>query len=441
MNRRTTMGFPNAGSARENLLDAAALLGTVAIPGPSTVRVGHDASDWRKVAGVLVSTMSPGRGGLLDLGDAFAGAQQTFLTRQVTLTDFCYPDSEQPGAVLMTLRHQLDVNCLAVQSTPAGRDPRGVETAWFDLSEVAAVAVNRIDSGGVRPSIVALSFLAAARSCDYRDRCAAEALRTHVISNSECRRASDRLDRFSGVLVAMVRSRAFPHRLMAPLGGLLSWTSQREIASVTAVARGPQEGVKTEMTDAPRSSVNVPACVYMDADEELKMQTRDAGFSVVYLVFVYGQKAGRETVRVHVVRSRMPETAFKSVLELLFSRLRASNAIHGNEDAKVAQPTPEANFPLLPLYRQSRSRDGRSQRIADLRRAAGAQNDGKYVWRVDARNRPSPNSCMYAAYCRLGYMDDISSAHRKSRRCGSVDVPTVYMTGLAWNIGQWVECY
>nr|WGL40854.1 capsid triplex subunit 1 UL38 [Psittacid alphaherpesvirus 6] len=452
MGRRTNFGFPTVGSTRANLQTAAKILGTVALPGPSTFRLGVDSSDWGRIAGTLTSTLTAGRGGLLDLGDATAGAQQTFLSRQVTLTDFCQPDSELPGSVLLSIRHPVDINALAIQSTPAGRDCRTVDVAWYELSEVAAVAVNRIENGGVRASLVSLSFLAASRSSEYPDRCAAEALRAHVIGScGGRRRVNERLDRFGACLTAMVRTRAFPHKLFALFGGLLSWTAQPEIASVTAVVSGPQEGVKTDMTHMPRSSVNVPACVFIDLDDELKLTAMDRGFSVIYILFIYCQKLGHEGCRVHVVRSRLPETSFKTALDLLYTRVRVSNTITGLEGATIPRPVPEAVLPLLRLYEDSkrptatRSRNigGGDPKPFGQDRGTDTTNtgDGKYVWRPDARNRPTPDSCMYGAFCRLGYTDDISTAQRRTERHGSFDVPFVFLSGVSWNVGTWQECF
>uniref|UniRef100_A0AAU0K6S7 Capsid shell protein VP19C n=1 Tax=Anatid alphaherpesvirus 2 TaxID=3080522 RepID=A0AAU0K6S7_9ALPH len=440
MGRKTTLGYPSAGSTRASFSAGLDLLGTVALPGPSTIRLGKTSteSEAASATGALIGALAPGRGGLLDLGDAAAGGEQTFLARQVTLTDFCYPEAECLGSMILSMRHPLDVNSAAVASTPAGRDPRAVEAAWYELSEMAAVAVNHPDGqGGVRPSLVSLAFLVASRASEYADRSAADAVRTHVISNYGCRRAADRLDRFGACLLAMVRCRVFPHRIFGALGGLVSCVSQREIASVTVVVRGPQEGVKTETTSAPRSAVTVPACAYLDLDKELRIRKDDRCATILYLAFVYSQRNGREGARVHVVRSALNEDSLCEGLGHMYDRLRTANAMHGTEGATVPRPQQGAAFPLLRLFGD---RNAPRCPIAHLTsRGATAR---LHEWTPDLRGRVSPDSCMYAAYCRIGYMDDLSTCvQRRNERFGSVDVPVTQLHGVTWSVGEWRECY
>ncbi|AID52742.1 capsid triplex subunit 1 [Falconid herpesvirus 1] len=437
MNRRFAMGYPTACPGRSGLAEGVSMLRTIGLPGPTTLHLGrNDANDDVRVTSALVNTLVPGRGGLLDLGDAAAGAEQTFLSRQVSLTDFCRPDVERLGSVILSIRHPLDVNSTAVYSTPAGRDHRALEAVWYELSEVASVAVNRLDHGGVRPSLVALSFLVAARSSEYSDRAGAEAIRTHIVSNYGSRQVGERLDRFSACLLTMIRNRVFPHRMFGVLGGLLSCVAQREIASITAVVRGPQEGVKTEMTDMPRSTVNVPACAFIDLDKDLKLLKDDSGAANVYLVFVYTQRLEREGMRAYVVYSRLNEHVIGEGLGHLLARLRASNAITGMQGANVPAPNPDSVFPMLRLYA-----DRNAYRCPPARLLSPAATERLPVWTPDLRGRVSPDSCMYAAYCRLGHVNDLSRVHRRSDRYGSVDVPTVWIEGLVWAIGEWRECY
>nr|AAG30078.1 UL38 capsid assembly and DNA maturation protein VP19 [Meleagrid alphaherpesvirus 1] len=358
------------------------------------------------------------------------GGDRAVITRQVTLTDFCFPDAEFPGSILLSMRHPLDINSEALYATPGGRDPRALETAWYDLSELAAVSVNRRDGGGVRPSLVSLFFLVASRAGDYSDKNGAEAVRAHVISNYGRRRMEERLDRFGICQMAMLRSHVFPHRFFQLLGGMISWVSQREIASITAVMRGSQESIKTEQTTLPRSSVYVPACAYIDLDSSIRVIYEDKSASLIYLVFVYTQRLGRESIRVYVMRSRLGEGTVQECLGYLYSELRANNTIHGTDGTLTPHgANVNTEFPLNSSF------ETQSQPAKFTRKVEKAE------WKVDLRGRPTQESCMYAAYCRMGYLDGSCTPLKKSERYGSVDVPIVWLPGMHWDVGDWTECY
>ncbi|SCL76932.1 capsid triplex subunit 1 [Spheniscid alphaherpesvirus 1] len=405
------------------------LLSTFGDPASSVVRLNPGAGV-NVVTNAVIRNIGPG-GSLSE-----RERDKATLTRQVTLTDFCRPEAERPGAIILTLRHPLDITNIAISSTPPGRNPRDLEEAWIRLSDVASVAVNRAECGGVRASLITLSFLAAALHEDYPNRDAAEALRAHVIANYGDRRAGARLDGLGECLRIMVRSHMFPHRVFNIYGGLLSWISQDELSSVTAVVRGVQEAARTDQTNAPRSSVSVPACVFLDVDNELGIKN-DGGVCYLYLFFLYTQRLNREGVRVCVGKSRLNDTVFRDGLSHLFARLRAENAIRGVEGSNAPRPDANAEFPLLRLFG-----DRTAPRCSPARLGDRTAVDALYRWTPDLRGRPTQRSCMYAAYMRLGMiLTDRPKTTRIHERYGSVELPVVRIEGLTWAPGEWVECF
>ncbi|AVT50671.1 capsid triplex subunit 1 [Cervid alphaherpesvirus 1] len=377
---------------------------------------------------VIVDT--PAGAALLSAG----GQPHIRLSRQVTLTDFCDPQLERPGAPVLTLKHPADIIGLAAAAAPPGRQFRDVEEAWRDLGDVSGVGA--APPGGLRASLVAFSFLAAACAAEYGNRAAADALRAHLISNSGDRRMAPRLDRFYACMQAMIRCHAFPHRALGCLGGLLSWTTQDKLASVTAVVCGAQEGARTDQAACPRSTAHVPACAFLDVDAELRLEP--AGAKFVYLVFVYAQRLEHEGFRAHVAVSKLNETTFASALSYLLHRTRAENVLRGTAGDGAGAPAGAAEeFPLPALagsrvaYRCPVSRLRDDDATAFLPR-----------WAPDAAGRPTQGSCMYAAFARLGTLPhDSPRVTGRSERYQSCDVPVVRIEGLVWGPGEWVECF
>ncbi|QPI70132.1 capsid triplex subunit 1 [Equid herpesvirus 6] len=352
------------------------------------------------------------------------------LTRQVTLTDFCDPRAERPGAPILSLRNPLDAAGMAVAGTPPGRNPQELEEAWAALADLST---GRCE-GGLRASLISLPFLVAARAGEYADRAAAEAVRAHVLANYKDRRAEQRLERFGECLRAMVRSHVFPHQHIGAFGGLLTHVVQDRLASVTAVARGVQEGARTDRSGAPRSSVYAPACAFLDVDHDLKLG--EGGAKFLYLVFVYGQRLRREGVRAYLALTRFDEVAFEDAVSFLFYRARTENAIRGTEGAEAPEPAPNAAFPLTELAGDPREARCPPSRLKDAEFVGGL-----YQWAPDLRGRANRNSCMYAAYMRLGAVSsDCPKTVRRSERFGSVDVPVVWLENVRWEPGSWVEC-
>ncbi|AAG14231.1 capsid protein [Gallid alphaherpesvirus 2] len=431
--RRLNLGYLDGDNRRGNLAGGLELLRDATTPNASRMNITRPLDT--STSGATAMIMQSLRTDVAENITLLTGDSRATISRQVTLTDFCFPDAEMPGLIILSIRHPLDINSEALYATPAGRDPRVMETVWYELSELAAVSVNRVNGSGVRPSLVSLSFLIAARASDYADKCGAEALRAHVISNYGRRRMEEKLDRFGICLITMLRCRVFPHRHFQLLGGLISWISQREIASITAVVRGPQESIKTEQTAMPRSSVYVPACAYIDFDKDIRVIHEERSSSSLYLVFVYTQKFGRETVRIYVMRSRLGEWAFREGLGYMYSGVRSNNAITGVDGLIVPHgANVNMEFPLTKTL-DLRNRDRR------LGIAARSRDLNKADWKVDLRGRPTKESCMYAAYCRLGHLDESSVPVKKFERCGSLDIPVIWIPGVIWNIGTWIECY
>ncbi|AIL02939.1 capsid triplex subunit 1 [Equid alphaherpesvirus 3] len=352
------------------------------------------------------------------------------LTRQVTLTDFCDPQAERPGVPILSLRNPLDATGMATASTPPGRNPQELEEAWAALADLAT---GRCE-GGLRASLISLPFLVAARAGEYADRAAAEAVRAHVLANYKDRRAEQRLERFGECLQAMVRSHVFPHQHIGLFGGLLTHVVQDKLASVTAVARGVQEGARTDRTGAPRSSVYVPACAFLDVDHDLKLG--EGGAKYLYLVFVYGQRLRREGVRAYLALARFDEVAFEDAVSFLFYRARTENAIRGTEGADAPDPAPNAAFPLVELAGDPHEARCPPSRLKDAEFVGNL-----YQWTPDLRGRANRNSCLYAAYMRLGAIpSDCPKTVRRGERFGNVDVPVVWLENVRWEPGSWVEC-
>ncbi|BAB16548.1 UL38 protein [Gallid alphaherpesvirus 3] len=430
--RRINIGYPHAGNRRGTLTAGLELLSNTITTTPPGANIHRSIAN---SAGERTATIIQSLRTYSGSGDLNTNGDNNVLSRQISLTDFCFPDAEMPGLIVLSMRHPLDINSEHLYSTPAGRDPRALESAWYELSELAAVSVNRLDGSGVRPSLLSLSFLIASRAGDYADKCGAEAVRAHVISNYGRRRIEDRLDRFGSCQAAMLRCHVFPHRHMQVLGGMVSWIAQREIASITAVVKGSQESARTEQTNNPRSSVYVPACAYLDLDKEIHMLHDDRASSLLYLVFVYAQHLGRESIRVYLMRSRLGESVFREGLGYLYSGLRAGNAINGLAGI-IAPHGVDANteFPLSKAFEVHKH--------ACRNTGIGPRDSEKVDWRLDLRGRPTKNSCMYAAYCRVGHLNEYSMPAKKSERCGgSVEVPVVWVPGVVWDIGEWTECY
>ncbi|AIT55763.1 UL38 [Suid alphaherpesvirus 1] len=352
-------------------------------------------------------------------GTLTVGSARARLIRQVTLADFCEPQAERPGLVVLALRHPADLAGAAYAATPPGKNHRDLEEAWLALDEGG----RGLGGDGIRASVVSLNFLvAAAENGD-------DALRAHVTTNYRDRRTAARLERFAAVLRAMIRSHVFPHRALHVLGGLLGHVTQDRLASVTCVARGDQEAARTNDMAARRSQVHVPACALMDVDRELRLGGDD-GLRFVYLVFVYTQRHRREALRVHVAVSRLPELG--DALSFLLAGTRVDNAIHGTDEADApAAPAAAAAFPAY-LFN-----DPRSARCPTGRLNTPAA-EALPVWAPDMRGRATRNSCMYAAYVRLGTVERVV---RRAERCGSVDLPLAHMERFTWDVGAWEECF
>ncbi|ALJ84084.1 capsid triplex subunit 1 [Felid alphaherpesvirus 1] len=354
------------------------------------------------------------------------------LTRQVTLTDFCHPSAERPGLPILTLRHPADIVGAAITSTPPGRDPHEIEEAWSALTSTTG---GRDSGEGIRASLISLNFLVAARVEDYPDRSAADAVRTHIISNYKDRRIEARLDRLRDCLGIMLRCRVFPHQFFGIFGGLLSWISQDRLASITAISQGVQEVGKTDQTIMPRSTVHVPACTFLDADCELRLN--GDGVKFVYLVFVYNQRLGREGVRIQIITSKLNSQAFGDILSCLFHRVWTENAIRGTEGSIAPATDPRARFPLEELTRTPNAPRCTTFQLHDPQATAAL-----YQWTPDLRGRADKNSCLYSAYMRLGILSsDNTRPTRKVERYGGVEVPVVWLEGFKWDPETWIDCY
>ncbi|ASW27068.1 capsid triplex subunit 1 [Beluga whale alphaherpesvirus 1] len=355
------------------------------------------------------------------------------LTRHVTLTDFCDPQTERPGALILTLRHPNDIVGMAVSATPPGRQPRDVERAWKALTDLSNYGADC--AGGLRASLVSLTFLVAACSAEYADRAAAESVRAHVVASFGGRDIQGRLDRLYECMRVMVRCHVFPHRACAALGGLLTWIAQDRLASVTAVVRGMQEDARTDQTGAPRSTFHVPVCAFLDLDAELKLEPEGAKF--VYLVFVYGQRLNHEGFRVHVAVSSLNPQMIGSALGFLLHRTRSENVLRGTAGAAGPDGGGDASFPLEALARNPASPRCPVYRLRD----ADATRD-LFQWSPDMRGRPTASTCMYAAYARMGWVpSDRPRVSCRSERYRATDVTIVSLEGLTWNVGEWVACY
>nr|AMB66146.1 capsid triplex subunit 1 [Human alphaherpesvirus 2] len=240
------------------------------------------------------------------------GAPRYHLTRQVTLTDLCQPNAERAGALLLALRHPTDLPHLARHRAPPGRQTERLAEAWGQLLEASALGSGRAESGCARAGLVSFNFLVAACAAAYDARDAAEAVRAHITTNYGGTRAGARLDRFSECLRAMVHTHVFPHEVMRFFGGLVSWVTQDELASVTAVCSGPQEATHTGHPGRPCSAVTIPACAFVDLDAELCLGGPGAAF--LYLVFTYRQCRDQELCCVYVVKSQLPPRGLEAAL-------------------------------------------------------------------------------------------------------------------------------
>ncbi|AVT50741.1 capsid triplex subunit 1 [Cervid alphaherpesvirus 2] len=404
------------------------------------LHVSDAAVTIQNMAGIQVITPrqvvvdTPAGAALLSAG----GQPHIRLTRQVTLTDFCDPRLERPGAPVLTLRHPADLVGMAAAAAPPGRQFRDAEEAWRELGD--ACGAGAAPPGGLRASLVSFSFLAAACAGEYANRPAAEALRAHVLANAGDRRAQLRLDRFYACMQAMIRCHAFPHRALGCLGGLLAWTAQDRLASVTAIVCGAQEAARTDLAERPRSTAHVPACAFLDVDAELRLEP--AGAKLVYLVFVYAQRLEHEGFRAHVAVSRLGETAFASGLSYLLHRTRAENVLRGTAGDAAAAGGPDAaggvdEFPLPALAGDPAAYRCPVSRLHDPEATVYLPR-----WAPSAAGRPTRESCMYAAFMRLGSLPhDAPRITCRSERYLSCDVPVVRMEGLVWGPGEWVECF
>ncbi|QBM10862.1 Triplex capsid protein VP19C [Caprine alphaherpesvirus 1] len=359
------------------------------------------------------------------------------LSRQVTLTDFCDMKLERPGALVLTLQHPADILGRAAAAAPPGRPCRDAEEAWRELGD--ASSVGGAPPGGLRASLVTFSFLAAACAGEYANRAAADALRAHVVSNSGDRRMALRLDRFYACLRAMIRCRAFPHLALGSLGGLLSWVTQDKLASVTAIVSGAQESARTDQAAHPRSTAHVPACTFLDVDAELRLEPTGAKFA--YLVFVYTQRLDHEGFRAHVAVSKLNETTFASGLSYLLHRTRAENVLRGAAPAAGANAANAGGaaeeFPLAALSRAPAAPRCPVSQLGDPEATRHLPR-----WAPDAGGRPTKDSCMYAAFARLGTLPhDSPRITGRSERYQSCDVPVVRLEGFVWGPGEWVECF
>ncbi|AQS79177.1 capsid triplex subunit 1 [Ateline alphaherpesvirus 1] len=358
-----------------------------------------------------------------------------YLTRQVTLTDALRPEADRPGCLLLSVRHPADSVRLAAADTPPGRRPGDVGDAWARLFEASACGSGRAESGYLRAGLLSFNFLVAACAEEYDARDAAEAVRTHVTANYGGRRVGARLERLADCLRAMVRCRVFPHQTLRFLGGLASWVTQDDLASVTAVCAGPQEVASTGNPGAPRSTVTVPACAFLDVDAECGLAGPGAAF--LYLVFVYRQRLGQEMCRAYVAMSRLPARGLTAALERLFGRLRVTNTIHGTEGAEAPRPPPpEADLPLWDLIAEARRWRGPAAPAP-----AGGRRPRPYRWHPDLRGRPTARSCTYAAFSEIGLVpEDLPRVTRRAQTFGSVSVPVVLVEGVVWRPDDWVEC-
>ncbi|QBN85159.1 capsid triplex subunit 1-like protein [Phocid alphaherpesvirus 1] len=354
------------------------------------------------------------------------------LTRHVTLTDFCNPQAEEPGLPILTLRHPMDITSIASSSTPPGRNYQEVEEAWMSLSDVI---VGRGDGSGLRPSLLSINFLISSLANDYTDRVAAESVRAHVINNYGDRQIGLRLDRFGRCLKTMLRCHIFPHEMINVLGGLLSYLAQDRLASVTAVVRGVQESGKTDKTSTPRSTVHVPACAFIDADRKLNIQ--NDGVKFVYLVFVYNQRFNHEGVCIYIITSKMDNNSFNDIISFIFRRSWTENVLRGTEGSIAPLPDPMAVFPLEELSHNPNSPRCLPSKLNDQQATAAL-----YQWAPDLRGRSNKNSCMFAAYMRIGVIpSDSPKITRKTERFKNVEVPIIWIEGMEWNIDSWVECF
>ncbi|BAP00717.1 capsid triplex subunit 1 [Pteropodid alphaherpesvirus 1] len=356
------------------------------------------------------------------------------LTRQVTLTDLCQPDAEQPGTLLLTLRHPRDYPFLALHNASPGRQVERLGEAWGRLLEMTAGTCGRSESGCTRASVVSLSFLVAACADAYDDRDAAEALKIHVTTNYRGARVASRLEQFGECLRAMVHTQVFPHELLRFWGGLVTAVTQDELASVTAVCRGPQEATHTGNAGKPRSVVTVPACAFIDLDAELGC-TRP-GTAFVYLVFSYRQRRDQEMCQVHIIKSHFPPRNLEPALERLWGRLRTTNTIHGIEGAVAPPPPQHADFPLPTL-----AADPRAPRCSASQVEVPQFFHRLFRWQPDLRGRPTSRSCAYAAFATLGIItQDSPRCIRRVEKFGSVSVPIVALEGMVWRPTDWQIC-
>ncbi|AMB17027.1 capsid triplex subunit 1 [Macropodid alphaherpesvirus 1] len=356
------------------------------------------------------------------------------LTRQMTLTDFYQPDADKTGAIVLVLRNPGDFAALARMNAPPGRNVGLLGEAWAALLENSSLGGCRLENGCTRASLVSLNFLIAACADFYDKKDAADALRSHIIANYGGQRLGLRLDRFRECLQAMVHTHVFPHELLHALGGTISWVSQDELARVTLVCEGAQDASHTGDLRHPRSAVTVPACAFIDMDQELGYT--GAGAAYIYLVFIYRQHRGQEQCRVHVIKSQLTKRAFQYTLEHMFGRFRTTNTLRGIEEIAAANDNRPGAFPFMELFDNPCTPRCSAGQV-DLFRCSRRL----YQWHPDTRGRPTARTCAYAAFAELGMiLDDSPRYSSRVERYGQISVPMVILDGMVWRLGEWQLC-
>ena len=424
ISRRDGPGLPR-GSGPRRAASTLWLLGLDGTDAPPGALTPNDDTE-QALDKILRGTM---RGGA-----ALIGSPRHHLTRQVILTDLCQPNADRAGTLLLALRHPADLPHLAHQRAPPGRQTERLGEAWGQLMEATALGSGRAESGCTRAGLVSFNFLVAACAASYDARDAADAVRAHVTANYRGTRVGARLDRFSECLRAMVHTHVFPHEVMRFFGGLVSWVTQDELASVTAVCAGPQEAAHTGHPGRPRSAVILPACAFVDLDAELGLGGPGAAF--LYLVFTYRQRRDQELCCVYVIKSQLPPRGLEPALERLFGRLRITNTIHGTEDMTPPAPNRNPDFPLAGLAANPQTPRCSAGQVTNPQFA-----DRLYRWQPDLRGRPTARTCTYAAFAELGMMpEDSPRCLHRNERFGAVSVPVVILEGVVWRPGEWRAC-
>ncbi|QOD40152.1 VP19C [Macropodid alphaherpesvirus 4] len=357
------------------------------------------------------------------------------LTRQMTLTDFYRPEADGAGAIVLVLRNPGDFPSLARMNAPPGRNVGLLDEAWAALLENSSLGGCRFENGCTRASLVSLNFLVAACADYYDKKDAADALKSHIITNYGGQRIGLRLGRFRECLQAMVHTHVFPHEVLRVLGGTISWVSQDELSRVTLVCDGAQDARQTGNLSHPRSIVTVPACAFIDMDQELN--ATNLGAAHIYLVFIYRQHRGQEQCRVHIVKSQFTTSVFRINLEYMFGRFRTTNTLQGTEEMTAANPNlPGGAFPFMELFDNPHSPRCSAGQV-DLLRCS----QRLYQWRPDIRGRPTARTCAYAAFVKLGVMlEDRPRYNSRMERYGPISVPMITLEGMVWRLGEWQLC-